>query len=81
MHIALQTRLPIVPMILTGTHLAWRKNSLRVRPAPITVKYLPPISTDGLKGENMKEFVEMIHSLYVEHLPESQKPLTQGVQT
>ncbi|CAD5196310.1 1-acyl-sn-glycerol-3-phosphate acyltransferase-like [Musa acuminata AAA Group] len=78
MHIALQTQLPIVPMIFTGTHLAWRKNSLRVRPAPITVKYLPPIETDGWKAENMNEYVEMIHSLYVEHLPESQKPLISG---
>ncbi|KAF3325669.1 1-acyl-sn-glycerol-3-phosphate acyltransferase-like isoform X1 [Carex littledalei] len=47
-HIALQSKLPIVPMVLAGTHLAWRKNSLRVtvRPAPLTVKLLPPIKTD-----------------------------------
>ncbi|WOL15700.1 hypothetical protein Cni_G24481 [Canna indica] len=63
LHIALQTRLPIVPMILTGTHLAWRKNSLRVRPAPIAVKYLPPIATDGWKEENMNEYIDKMHSL------------------
>nr|XP_029122715.1 1-acyl-sn-glycerol-3-phosphate acyltransferase isoform X1 [Elaeis guineensis] len=74
-HIALQTRLPIVPMVLTGTHLAWRKNSLRVRPAPLTVKYLPPIKTDDWEAEKMDDYVEMIHALFVDHLPESQKPL------
>lgn len=74
MHIALQTRLPIVPMVLTGTHLAWRKDSLRVRPAPITVKYLPPIKTDEWEKDKMNEYIEMIHSLYVQHLPEAQKP-------
>ncbi|CAL9207580.1 unnamed protein product [Musa hybrid cultivar] len=73
-HIALQTRLPIVPMVLTGTHLAWRKDSLRVRPAPITVKYLPPIKTDEWDKDKMNEYIEMIHSLYVQHLPEAQKP-------
>ncbi|XP_010908896.1 1-acyl-sn-glycerol-3-phosphate acyltransferase isoform X2 [Elaeis guineensis] len=74
-HIALQTRLPIVPMVLRGTHLAWRKNSLRVRPAPLTVKYLPPIKTDDWEAEKINHYVEMIHALYVDHLPESQKPL------
>ncbi|KAG1365335.1 1-acyl-sn-glycerol-3-phosphate acyltransferase [Cocos nucifera] len=74
-HIALQTRLPIVPMVLTGTHLAWRKNSLRVRPAPLTVKYLPPIKTDDWEAEKIDDYVEMIHALFVDHLPESQKPL------
>ncbi|XP_074558001.1 1-acyl-sn-glycerol-3-phosphate acyltransferase-like [Curcuma longa] len=76
MHIALQTRLPIVPMVFTGTHLAWRKNSLRVRPTPITVKYLPPIKTDDWEEERMNEYIEMIHKLYVQHLPDPQKPLT-----
>ncbi|XP_038973315.1 1-acyl-sn-glycerol-3-phosphate acyltransferase-like isoform X1 [Phoenix dactylifera] len=74
-HIALQTRLPIVPMVLTSTHLAWRKNSLRVRPTPLTVKYLPPIKTDDWEAEKVNDYVEMVHALYVDHLPESQKPL------
>nr|GMC53736.1 1-acyl-sn-glycerol-3-phosphate acyltransferase-like [Ipomoea batatas] len=38
-HMALQSRRPIVPIIFTGTHMAWRKGSLHVRPAPLTVKY------------------------------------------
>ncbi|XP_020109509.1 1-acyl-sn-glycerol-3-phosphate acyltransferase-like [Ananas comosus] len=74
-HIALQSRLPIVPIVLTGTHRAWRKNSLRVRPAPLTVKYLPPIKTVDWEPEKINEYVEMVHDLYVENLPESQKPL------
>ncbi|KAH7662101.1 1-acylglycerol-3-phosphate O-acyltransferase protein [Dioscorea alata] len=74
-HIALQSKLPIVPMVLTGTHLAWKKNSLRVRPAPLTVKYLPPIKTDDWEADKINEYVEMVHDLYVNHLPESQKPL------
>lgn len=74
-HLALQTRLPIVPMVLTGTHLAWRKGGLRVRPAPLTVKYLPPISTENWKGDKIDDYVKMVHNLYVEHLPENQARL------
>lgn len=73
-HIALQSKLPIVPMVLTGTHLAWRKNSLRVRPAPLTVKFLPPIKTNEWEEKHINKYVQMVHDLYVQHLPESQKP-------
>lgn len=63
-------------MVLTGTHLAWRKGSLHVRPAPLTVKYLPPIKTQDWTDDKVDEYVKTVHSLYVEELPESQKPLT-----
>lgn len=73
-HLAIQTKLPIVPMVFTGTHLAWQKNSLRVRPAPLTVTYLPPIRTVDWTADKVEDYVELVHSLYVEHLPSSQKP-------
>ncbi|XP_028760301.1 1-acyl-sn-glycerol-3-phosphate acyltransferase isoform X1 [Neltuma alba] len=74
-HLAIQSRLPIVPMVLTGTHRAWRKGSLHVRPAPLTVKYLPPISTENWTVDKIDDYVEMVRNLYAEHLPENQRPL------
>ncbi|GJN26398.1 hypothetical protein PR202_gb14325 [Eleusine coracana subsp. coracana] len=74
-HAALQTKLPIVPIVVTGTHLAWRNSSVRVRPVPLTVKILPSISTDGWEEERINEYVEMVRSLYIDNLPDSQKPL------
>ncbi|KAK4753032.1 hypothetical protein SAY87_021830 [Trapa incisa] len=74
-HLALQTRRPIVPMLLTGTHMAWRKGSLHVRPAPLTVRYLPPIRTDDWTADHIDDYVSMVHDIYVKHLPESQRPL------
>ncbi|KAL2335861.1 hypothetical protein Fmac_010307 [Flemingia macrophylla] len=59
-HLALQSDLPIVPMILTSTHLAWKKGSLHVRPTPLTVKYLPPISTESWKPELSRKNVKMV---------------------
>ncbi|KAG6689652.1 hypothetical protein I3843_11G183800 [Carya illinoinensis] len=73
-HLALQSGLPIVPMVLTGTHLAWKKGSLNVRPAPLTVRYLPPISTNDWTADKIDDYIKMIHDLYVKHLPESQRP-------
>ncbi|GAV72934.1 LOW QUALITY PROTEIN: Acyltransferase domain-containing protein, partial [Cephalotus follicularis] len=74
-HLALQSRLPIVPIVLTGTHRAWRKGSLHVRPAPLTVKYLPPIRTDDWVADKIDSYVKMIYDIYVRNLPESQRPL------
>ena len=79
-HLALQTRLPIVPIVMTGTHKAWKKGSLHVRPAPITVKYLPPIKTDNWTEDKINEYVDLVHDTYVKHLPESQKPLFSDAQ-
>ncbi|XP_051152277.1 1-acyl-sn-glycerol-3-phosphate acyltransferase-like [Andrographis paniculata] len=73
-HLALQTHLPIVPIVLRGTHRAWRKGSLHVRPTPITVKYLPPISTDDWTAEKVEDYVKLVHGVYLKHLPESQRP-------
>lgn len=61
-------------MVLTGTHLAWRKGSLHVRPAPLTVRFLDPIVTDTWTADKIDEHVKMVHDLYVKHLPESQRP-------
>ncbi|KAI4306095.1 hypothetical protein L6164_029403 [Bauhinia variegata] len=74
-HLAIQSRLPIVPMVLGGTHKAWRKGSLRVRPAPLTIKYLPPISTENWKLDKIDDYVKMVHNIYAENLPGSQRPL------
>nr|WDD38970.1 1-acyl-sn-glycerol-3-phosphate acyltransferase [Fagopyrum tataricum] len=73
-HLAIQTRLPIVPIVMTDTHRAWRKGSLRVRPTPITVKFLPPIRTNDWVSEKVNEYVDLVHNEYVSNLPQTQKP-------
>ena len=71
MHAALQTGLPVVPIVVTGTHLAWRNNNLRVRPVPLTVKVLPPIGTAGWEEARVDEHVEAVRSLYGCNLPDA----------
>nr|GMC74547.1 1-acyl-sn-glycerol-3-phosphate acyltransferase-like [Ipomoea batatas] len=72
-----ERQLAIVPIIFTGTHLAWRKGSLHVRPAPLTVKLLPPISTDDWTADKTGDYVRLVHDVYVKNLPHSQKPLVE----
>ncbi|XP_024528979.1 1-acyl-sn-glycerol-3-phosphate acyltransferase isoform X1 [Selaginella moellendorffii] len=74
-HIALQTKRPIVPIVITGTHRAWHKDSLKIRPAPLTVKFLPPIETQEWLPEKADSYLEMLRCLYVDNLPECQRPL------
>lgn len=74
-HLALQTRRPIIPIILTGTHRAWRKGSMHVRPAPLTVRYLPPIRTDDWTANKIEDYVKLVHDVYAKNLPDSQRPI------
>ncbi|PHT43911.1 1-acyl-sn-glycerol-3-phosphate acyltransferase [Capsicum baccatum] len=73
-HLALQTQRPVVPIVMINTHLAWRKGSLHVRPAPLTVKFLPPIRTDDWTADKIEDYVKMVHDVYVKNLPQNQKP-------
>ncbi|KAF3639505.1 hypothetical protein FXO38_22617, partial [Capsicum annuum] len=54
---------------MTNTHLAWRKGSLHVRPAPLTVKFLPPIRTDDWTADKIDDYVKMVHDVYVKKSP------------
>lgn len=44
-HLAIQTGLPVVPLVVQGAHQLWEKNTLRIRHAPIRVTVLPAIDT------------------------------------
>ena len=41
-HLALATRLPIVPVVVTGAHRSIKKNTLLINPTTIGVRVLPP---------------------------------------
>lgn len=76
-HMALRTRLPIIPIVMAGTHRAWRKGSLHIRPSPLAVRYLPPITTNEWTVDKIDDYVNLVHETYVKNLPESQRPLHQ----
>jgi 1-acyl-sn-glycerol-3-phosphate acyltransferase len=73
-HLALQTKLPIVPMIATGLTNVWQKNSLLVRPAAVHVRFLPPISTEGWTADRIDEQLAELRSKFIEALPPEMRP-------
>ncbi len=75
-HIAIQTRLPIVPMVTTGLQNAWQKSSLRLAPADVQIRFLPPVSTEGWSTERIEEHLEELRQRFIEALPPEQRPLT-----
>ncbi len=74
-HLAVQTGLPIVPVVVAGAHEAWKKGSVKIHYADITVTALPAIDTSDWKDRGMEECIEEVHALFRDCLPPSQLPL------
>mmetsp|Transcript_58185 Transcript_58185/g.185341 ORF Transcript_58185/g.185341 Transcript_58185/m.185341 type:complete len:244 (+) Transcript_58185:150-881(+) len=75
-HLAVQTGLPIVPIVLTGTQKAWPKGGgLAIRPVPVSVTFLPPVETVGWNTSTMGQHLAELRELYLQHLPPDQQPL------
>jgi lysophosphatidate acyltransferase len=77
-HLALQTGLPIVPVIVTGAHHAWRKGSLAVQRVPIRITALPAIDTTGWEAAKVDDYTAQLHQVFENALPPEQRPLSQA---
>ena len=67
-HLAIQTKLPIVPMIVFDAYKYLRKGSLKIIPGTLKVKILPPIQTSHWKKEELKQRVEEVRNLFLKEL-------------
>ncbi|MBM4282711.1 MAG: 1-acyl-sn-glycerol-3-phosphate acyltransferase [Deltaproteobacteria bacterium] len=74
-HMALATKLPVVPMVIAGAHEAWESRSLRLRRRTITVTFLPPIETAAWEKDHLDEHIRAVESVFAAALPDAQKPL------
>ena len=74
-HLALATKLPIVPIVLTGTQRAWPNRTLTLYKTTVNIQFLPPIPTAHWTKDNLDEHIEEIRQVYLKHLPEDQKPV------
>jgi lysophosphatidate acyltransferase len=73
-HLALETKLPIVPMVTIGLQNAWKKSSLVVEPCDVEIVFLPPISTEGWTLERVDEHVATVRDAIAAALPPEQQP-------
>ena len=76
-HIAIGTRLPIVPIVVKHGHKRWPSKTLFLDPGVVEVEVLEAIDTSSWSLENLDEHIKHVEDLYNEHLPEEQKRLEQ----
>lgn len=74
-HLALQTRLPIVPMVTIGLQNAWKRGTLHVTPTNATIVFLPPIVTDHWSEDRIDDHLAELRAAFIAALPESQQPV------
>ena len=52
-HLALEARVPLVPVAISGSWEVLRPGTLRIRPGPVRVEFLPPLEvTDDLPDDH-----------------------------
>lgn len=75
-HLALATRLPVVPVVVSGAHKVWEKNTFTIRSGRVaTIKVLDPIATLDWTEDNLDYHITQVHAAFAANLPADQKPL------
>jgi lysophosphatidate acyltransferase len=74
-HMALATRLPIVPVVVSNAHRCWPPGRAYTRPAAVDVRVLDPIATTDWTLETIDGHVADIHARFAAALPDDQKPV------
>jgi 1-acyl-sn-glycerol-3-phosphate acyltransferase len=72
-HIALATRLPIVPIVVAGAQRVWQHGKWSIQPATLQVTVLDAIPTDDWTAENLDEKIAMVRAKFDEALPVEQR--------
>lgn len=67
-YIAIRAGVPLVPIVLIGTHDVLPMHSGVVRAGRVTVRVLPPIPTDGLTLKDRGKLTDQVHSLIAAEL-------------
>jgi 1-acyl-sn-glycerol-3-phosphate acyltransferase len=73
-HLAVQTGLPIVPILVHGAHKSWEKERLVIRGVPVSVDVCPPIDTSEWRLETLSEHLSLLHDVYERRLGDDQRP-------
>lgn len=74
-HLAIQTGLPVQPMVTAGTQIAWPKGPPLVRSTTVNITFPEPIDTTGWSEETMDEHLAEIRDAFAAILPEGQRPI------
>jgi 1-acyl-sn-glycerol-3-phosphate acyltransferase len=73
--IAINARVPIVPMVLIGAQKIAPKGSLRISPGEVTVRFGDPIDASAYTIAQRRELADRVHAAMAALLPPDQQPL------
>ncbi len=74
-HLAVQTGLPVIPIVMTNVHNAWQTKSMSLGRVPIGVTILPPVDTSKWEDQDIEVSLNELRQVFIDALPESQTPL------
>jgi len=64
--LAVTAKVPVVPMVVRGTHEVLDCIGKRSRPGRVEMEYLDPVSTEGYSEENIEELVRKVRERMLE---------------
>ena len=67
-HLAIQTKLPLVPIIMFGADKFMRRGSIKINTGTLKVKVLPPIETSHWKQENLNQHIQEVWNIFSQEL-------------
>lgn len=70
---AMQAKVPIVPVIIKNAHDALPKGASIIRPSVVEVVIGKPIPTKRWKKENLDKHISKIRNLYLKELGQKEK--------
>ena len=73
---AINAKVPVVPIACSGAHRIMWKRSLVIHPGEILVEFLPPIDAAQYSVEQRDDLNQRMHDEMAKGLPEDQRPLS-----
>jgi 1-acyl-sn-glycerol-3-phosphate acyltransferase len=73
-HLAIATRLPILPIVVSNSHRCWPKGSFFTRFARVDIQVLDPIPTGSWNAQSLDAHVTEVWSKFASALPPDQRP-------
>ena len=67
-HLALETGLPVVPVMLHGAHEVWPAKTMQFYPGNVEIEVLDPIKTHKWSKDTIDDHVEHVKSIMTESL-------------
>ncbi len=72
---ALEAKIPILPVTISGSYNIWPPSSWRIHPGVIQVYFHPPVEVRGVKVRQVGALMAKIRDAVASRLPEENQPL------